>query len=337
MKSKFLKYLFRSIIIIIVSAAILLILPVTWSAINRNKPPVGYHFIAPIQIAIWTGIEKLIDMSPAIQPEIEEFRNIEYKSAGGKSLQLDIYRSRRLTEPAPLLVFIHGGGWKNGERSDYLPYLIPFAMKGYVTATVSYRLLADSIYPACIEDITDAVRWFCSNGGNYGYDPGRIALIGGSAGGHLSTLAGYGWKKSGQYPCLPQGRDTVNECRVKAVVDIYGPVDLTTDYARSHPLVTALIGHSYEEAPDLYSNASPVTYLDRNDPPTLILHGTSDSLVPVSQSDDLKKSLDSLGIPCTYYRLPLWPHSMDIVQRVNGFCQEKMEEFFGRYLAGDQP
>jgi len=337
MKSKFLKYLLRSIIVIFVSAVILLLAPVTWSAINRDKPPVGYHFMVPVKIALLTGLEKLIERSPAILPEIEEFLNIEYKNAGGKSLQLDLYRLRNLKEPAPLLVFIHGGGWKSGERSDYLPYLIPFAMKGYVTATVSYRFLADSIYPACVEDITDAVRWFCSNGENYGFDPGRIALIGGSAGGHLSTLAGYGWTRSGLLPALQQGRNTVNECRIKAVVDIYGPVDLTTDYARSHPLVTALIGHSYEEAPDLYSNASPITYLDSNDPPTLILHGTSDSLVPVSQSDDLKKSLDSLGIPCTYYRLPLWPHSMDIVQRVNLFCQQKMEEFFRIYLAGDQP
>jgi len=82
----------------------------------------------------------------------------------------------------------------------------------------------------------------------------------------------------------------------------------------------------------LYAEASPVNYLDKNDPPTLILHGTSDRLVPIGQSDNLKEKLDSLGIPCEYYRLPLWPHTMDVVKRVNDFCQARMNEFFRKYL-----
>ncbi len=301
------------------------ITPVTWSSLNRNKAPVGYHFMGPAYVALWSGIEKLVNPDPAIPEGIEIFQGIEYKNAGGRSLQLDIYRKDDLREPAPLLVFIHGGAWKGGERSDYLVYLIPFASRGFVTATVSYRLLSDSLYPACVEDIRDAVGWFFRNGDTYGYDTSRIALIGGSAGAHLATLAAYGWPGVG-------GSAGAGHHRVKAVVDIYGPVDLTTEYARNHPLVTAFIGRSYEEVPDLYADASPVTYLDSNDPPTLILHGTSDRLVPVSQSENLKARLDSLGVPCTYYPLPLWPHTMDIVKRVNDFCRMRMEEFFVQHL-----
>ena len=71
----------------------------------------------------------------------------------------------------PLLVFIHGGGWEGGKRSDYLMYLIHFAQNGYVTTTISYRLIADAPYPACAEDVRDAVKWFGVNGDKYGYDP----------------------------------------------------------------------------------------------------------------------------------------------------------------------
>jgi acetyl esterase/lipase len=322
---KIFKYLSAFLLIILIISIIAVITPRIWSALHPEKPPVGYHFMAPAYVALWIGLEKLVNTAPQIPGNIEEIKNIEYKNIDGKSLQLDLYKPANLKNPAPLLVFIHGGSWKSGKRSDYLVYLVDFAKRGYITATVSYRLLADSTYPACAEDIKDAIDWFFSHGEKYGYDPDKIALIGGSAGGHLAMLDGYGWGKTGEVV------DSSNH-KIKAVVDIYGPADLTTEYARNHPLVTALIGKTYEDSPGLYLKASPVSYLDKSDPPTLILHGTSDRLVPVSQSDNLKSALDSLGVPCVYYRIPLWPHTMDIVKRVNDFCQEKMTEFFSIYL-----
>jgi acetyl esterase/lipase len=281
--------------------------------------------MAPAYLALWVGLEELVITAPLVPADVEEIKDIEYKNINGKSLQLDLYKPANLQDPAPLLVFIHGGGWKSGKRSDYLIYLVDFARRGYVTATVSYRLLNDGPYPACAEDIRDAVGWFFRNGEKYGYDPDRIALIGGSAGGHLAMLGGYGWGETNGTA------DSINH-KIKAVVDIYGPADLTTDYARNHTLVTSFLARSYEEAPALYEEASPVHYLDKDDPPTLILHGTSDRLVPISQSDYLKEKLDSLGVPCEYYRLALWPHTMDIVKRVNDYCQVKMTEFFEIYL-----
>ncbi|MCJ7449183.1 MAG: alpha/beta hydrolase [Bacteroidales bacterium] len=131
--------------------------------------------------------------------------------------------------------------------------------------------------------------WFLKNGETYGYDASRIALIGGSAGAHLALLASYGWEKNeakNDSAGLPGSRN-----RVKAVVDIYGPVDFTTEYARNHPSVTSFLANTFEEAPELFLEASPVHYLDKDDPPT-----------------------------------------MDIVQRVNDFCQLKMTEFFEQYL-----
>jgi acetyl esterase/lipase len=324
------KRILTGFLVIIILAILLMLTPRVWSVLHPDKPPVGYHFMPPTFLALWVGLERLADLVPQIPEDILEIKNIEYKNLNGKSLQLDIYKPADSKGKPPLLVFIHGGGWKSGERSDYLVYLVAFAKRGYMTATVSYRLVRDASYPACIEDICDAVNWFFENGDTYGYDPDRIALIGGSAGAHLALLAAYGWAN----PATPVDSAELNSGsrRIKAVVDIYGPVDLTTEYAKIQPMVEGLMAFSYNERPDLYYEASPINYVDGNDPPTLIFHGTSDELVPVSQSDMLKAKLDSLGVPSVYYRLPLWPHTMDVAKRVNIFCQAKMTEFFEYYL-----
>jgi acetyl esterase/lipase len=324
------KKILKGFLALILVAAILLCIPRLWSAITPNKPPLGYYFEAPTYLALYVGLEKLIDKEPAVPASVQEIKDIEYKNINGKSLQLDMYIPKNLTKPAPLLVFIHGGAWAHGKRSDYLTYLIPFAQQGYITATVSYRLVNDSIntYPACAEDIRDAVQWFFQNGDKYGYDPDKIALIGGSAGGHLSLLGAYGW-----HP-LAEKQDSVAAPlhKIKAVVDIYGPFDLTTPYSQTQRLVTRFIGRSYKERPELYREASPMTFLDKTDPPTLILHGTADNLVPISQADTLKARLDRLGIPNVYCRVPGMPHTMDISQRVNDYSRKQMSDFFEKYL-----
>ena len=330
MISRISKRILYGLLIIVILIIMWLILPRTWSAMNPGKPPVGYYSTPVAYLALWVGLEDLVNLTPEVPQDVEEIKDIEYKNIDGKSLQLDIYRPKKTSTAPPLLVFIHGGSWKGGNRSDYLVYLIDFAERGFITATVSYRLLRDGPYPACIEDITDALDWLFKNGETYGYDTSRIALIGGSAGAHLALLAAYGWG------CINELNDSITRpkdvYRVKAVVDIYGPADLTTEYARNHPLVTSFLAHSYEEAPWIFQEASPVHYLDKDDPPTLILQGTADRLVPAVQSDQLKEMLGELGVPCAYYRLPGWPHTMDIVQRVNDFCQLKMNEFFEQYL-----
>lgn len=328
MKNKMIKRIFFSLLLVIVAFFLLLSIPRLWGKLNPGKPPIGYHFMLPTYIAIGIGLEKVVNTKPSIPADIEEIKDIEYKNVNGKSLQLNIYRRRNLLKPAPLLVFIHGGAWTGGKREDYLVYLLSFAKKGYITATVSYRLVKDSVYPACAEDISDAVKWFFKNGNEYGYDPDRIALVGGSAGGHLALLAAYGWQPGAS-------TDTAfieSRHRIKAVVDLYGPADFTTEFAKNNATVINFLGHTFQENPGLFTEVSPVHYLDKNDPPTLIFHGTSDQTVPVSQSDELKKMLDSLGIPNEYARLSLWPHTMDLDQRVNDYCQLKMSRFFEQYL-----
>ncbi len=329
MKSKIIKRVLYSLLLLLIVSCLLMLTPRAYSVLFPGKPPMGYHFLTTSYLAIMIGLEDLINKSPDVPENIEAIKNIEYKTIDGKSLQLDIYKPKNSKEEsAPLLVFLHGGGWYKGDRADMLPFLVDFAKRGYITATVSYRF---GPYPQCIEDISDAVNWFYKHGEEYGYDPDRIALVGGSAGAHIAMMVGYGWKNKNAVSDSVSNPEISNH-HIKAVVNIFGPVDLTTDFARQRPEPRNFIGKSYEEAPELYKEASPLYYVDKNSPPTMTIQGTSDELVPNSQADQLKEKLDSVGVPCIDYRFPLWPHAMIVVQRVYDYCDPRMNDFFEKYL-----
>ena len=124
--------------------------------------------------------------------------------------------------------------------------------------------------------------------------------------------------------------------RVQAVVDLYGPADLTTDFARSQSeagsVLKPFLGGTYEQQSTKYAEASPIRYVTADDPPTLILHGTVDRVVPINQSDLLAAKLHETGVPYIYDRLPGWPHAMDVANPVNERCVWFMQRFFDRYL-----
>ncbi len=330
---KLLKKILSGFLLLLLLLVFLMLVPRIWSKLYPQDPPVGYYFATPTILAVYSGLESLINKTPAVPENVEAIKNIEYKNINGKSLQLDIYIPKGLTKPAPLLVFIHGGGWRGGDRADYLVYLTHFAQLGYITATVSYRFLKVAPYPACVEDIVDARDFLYQNAEKYNYDPDRICLIGGSAGSHLAMLAAYGWKKKNA--SADSVSTSVSKHKIKAVVEIYGPVDFTTEYARNHPTITGFMVKSYQEAPQLYVEASPITYVTRDTPPTLILQGTRDMLVPIVQAEILKHKMDSLGVPNVYRPVPGWPHTMDIVQRVNNYTKATMLDFFEKYVKND--
>jgi acetyl esterase/lipase len=282
------------------------------------KAPRGFRSEGLLKVSYALHLLKLIETEPAVPDNIEVRKDIEYKQVDSSSLQLDIYKLKSLTEAAPVLIFIHGGSWSKGKRSDYLPYLLDYAQKGYVCVTVSYRLSGVAHFPAAVQDVQAAVQWIGEHSSEHMIDPEKIALIGGSAGGHLAMMVGYADEEAGH--------------KVQAIVNLYGPTDLTTEYARNRDECITFLGESYQERPDLYSLASPQTHISQDDPPTLIFHGTIDSLVPVSQSDSLHRWLDRAGVPNEYHRLKGWPHTMDLSTKVNAYCQYYMDAFFTQYL-----
>lgn len=261
-------------------------------------------------------------------PGVTVHKDVEYGRAGLRRLLLDLYLPDGLTKPTPALLFIHGGGWKGGKKEDYAYYCIRYAARGYVVASVSYRLVGEATFPACIHDVKCAVRWMRAQAKKYHIDPKRIAAIGGSAGGHLSMMLGY---SAGVAELEGQGGWPDQSSAVQAVVNLYGPTDLTVEVARTHPTVVEFMGgKSYDDHPEMYKLASPLHHLDKDDAPTLILHGTIDDLVPIEQADMLAGRLAELGIPYDYDRLHGYPHTMDVAKEVNLRCRWFINRFLER-------
>ncbi len=299
-----------------------------------TPPPVprGFKSLDRVKLAVATGWLEMIDMKKGVSiPEgVEIIQDVEYGRVGERPLLLDLYLPKGLTKPVPGLIFIHGGGWRKGKKDDYRYYCVRYAKRGYVVASISYRLVNEATFPACVQDAKCSVRWMRVHAKKYHVDPKRIAVIGGSAGGHLAMMVGY---SAGVRELEGDGGHADQSSAVQAVVNLYGPVDLTTPYARKHPTVTGFFGgKAYEEAAELYKLASPITHLDKGDPPTLILHGTIDELVPIEQADMLAKRLKELGIPYTYDRLKGYPHTMDLAKAVNIRCQWFMNRFLKKHL-----
>ena len=296
-----------------------------------DAPPVppGYKTHLEAQAAVLTGQVPAIKPPETVPAGITEHKDIEYGNAGGdRPLLLDLYVPDNLTKPAPALIFINGGGWMMGNKADYRYYVIEYAKKGYVTASISYRLSGEAKFPAAVQDAKCAVRWMRANAAKYKADSYKIAVIGGSAGGHLSLMLGYS-----DDPALEGDAGYAEySSRVQAVVNFYGVVDCTTEYGKGRQEPITFIGKTYDEAPELWEQNSPIFHLTADDPPTLTFHGTIDELVPVAQADTLHAKLDELGINNRLDKFEGWPHTMDLAEPVNTRCQFMMDRFFEQHI-----
>jgi len=230
----------------------------------------------------------------------------------------------------PAVVIIHGGGWTGGDKGAAREINIGtnLALRGYVGLSINYVLASTNkdgkpTWPQNLHDCKTAVRWLRKNAGRLQVDPERIGVIGGSAGGHLAAMLAVTGPKDGLDPQGPYGEFS---CRVQCAVDLYGPADL------SGRLDLAMLGKSSAQAPELYRAASPVTYVDRDDPPLLILHGTADKTVPVEQSRLFAAKLREAGArhelvivegaPHTFH---LQPKQRDLRPLVLGFFDQHLK------------
>lgn len=330
MKSVFLKIariFLRIIIALLVFWGFLYIL-LQWRNRDAAQPPFGYPAKKYIYAAHYLGFEPLVDLKPEVPPQITVHKNLVYKEIDSLKLALDIYQPPNIKKSRPAIIFIHGGSWNWGKRSDYLVYLLDFAKRGWITATVTYRLRKQAKFPAAVEDVNCAVKWIKTHAAEYKIDAENIAIVGGSAGAHLAMLTAF-TADSLQFSTDCENRGSAT---VRALVDIYGPVDLTVDYAISNKNVQKFLGGTFTDIPAIYATASPINYLHKNIPPTLILHGSIDKLVPIEQSELLTARLQSLGVPVEFYPLPGWPHAMDLALHANRYVQNRMTQFFEKYI-----
>ncbi|RLD65731.1 MAG: alpha/beta hydrolase [Bacteroidetes bacterium] len=313
------------IIIAIISVQILSI----YGQKNVPTVPDGYRSMTTLKIAYVFGRLDLIEEKRVVPNNIKKYSNLVYKKVGNRSLKLDLCYAKNLKKTAPLLVFIYGEAWKYGNKDKYLGYLIDFAKKGYVTASLEYRYSKEAKFPAAINDVKCAVKWLKLNAEKYHINPDQIAVIGGSSGGYLAMMLAYTSDVAEfESGCNIEG---VNS-RVQAVVDLYGPPDLTDKQVIEATQADVFIGKPYNQASGIYKQASPINYLTKDDPPTLIFHGTIDDVVPVKQSDILKSRFNKVGIPDEYHKLKGWPHFMEAGTKINDYCQYYMNRFFEKYI-----
>ena len=231
--------------------------------------------------------------------------------------KLDLYLPNDPVEPwrgpRPLIVYVHGGAWRGGDKRN-CPAL-PFIARGYAVASVNYRLSQDATFPAQIEDCKAAVRWLRRNAKAFQIDPERFGAWGESAGGHLVALLGTAGdvKEWDAEPETKKGREEEAETssRVQCVVDWFGPSDLAKMNAQAPPFATLdhdaatspeslLVGGPVQENKDKAAKASPITYVTADDPPFLIVHGDKDPLVPLPQSQTFADALKAAGVDVTF-------------------------------------
>lgn len=276
-------------------------------------PAPGYPTLNALYAGYFLGWIDAADINEEHPPPegVRVEKDLVYDTVGERALKLDLYFPA--TPPAtaaPVLVFIHGGGWSGGDKRDYAIYCNKFAGLGYVVASIGYRFAQEAVFPAAVQDVTAAVAWLREHAVSRGGDPARMAVIGGSAGGHLSLMAAYAWDSPEFHRVAPpEGLPSP----IRAVVDLYGPTDLTQPVAQEASQVIRFLGKRYAEAPEVFKQASPITHLDASDPPTLIIQGTLDNVVPPEQSDLLAERLKALGVSYWYSRIDGWPHTLDIV------------------------
>lgn len=277
--------------------------------------------------------------APALPAGVKAQTNIAYVENGSRNQVLDLYLPEQPSEkPLPLVIWIHGGAWMGGSQAN--PPVVYLAGKGFAVASIQHRFSSEAIWPAQAYDCKAAIRFLRDNAAKYKFDPDRFGVGGDSSGGHLAAFVG----TSGDVKELEGdlGHAGVSS-RVQAVVDWFGPTDLTVMGQQAGPTSviqhdsanspeSRLLGGPIQEKHDLARTANPLTYIDKTDPPFLIMHGDNDQLVPLGQSIMLAKALIDAGVEVTIKTIPGAGHEDPKFRSEEN--RRLMEDFFSQKLKG---
>jgi len=255
-------------------------------------------------------------------------RDLSYVTDGHERQRLDLYLPKA-GKDLPLIIWVHGGAWLAGSKANPVP--LPYLADGYAVASINYRLSQHAVFPAQIQDCKAAVRWLRANAAKYDLDPNHFAAWGASAGGHLVAMLG----TTADVKEFEVGEHLAQSSRVQAVVDFFGPTDLLqmdehrVPNGQVHDIPDSpeskLVGGPIQENKDKVAKANPITFVTRDDPPFLIVHGDADPLVPHHQSELLEAALNKAGVPVTLYTVKGGGHG--------GFKDPKVQELTKEFLA----
>lgn len=268
-------------------------------------------FVALAGARLMFAAETNAKLAPSFPEDLRVQRDVAFLPEGRKE-RADLYFPLTLPKDQrlPAVLIIHGGGWSSGQRDAAREINIgsTLARNGYVAMSIDY-LLSDrkqAVWPTNLWDCKIAVRWLRSNAAKLGVDPDHIGVIGGSAGGHLAAMVALTTPADGFDPTEPYGSVS---CAVQCGVDLYGIADLPTYHD------VGMLGKTLAEAPELYRQASPVTYIRSHSPPMLILHGTADTTVNVKQSELFAAKLKAAGVEHELVIIPDAPHTFHLQPR----------------------
>ena len=279
-----------------------------------------------------------VDLFNGIPVPTDSPRTLVYARKSDRDLRLDFYpaagvpvardpAAKRGARPAPCVIVVHGGGWDGGARSQLADLNAFLAAEGYAVATLEYRLAPEHLYPAPVEDVTDAIAFLRAHSADLGIDSSRFALLGRSAGGQIALQAAYTLKDPG----------------IKGVIAFYAPADMVFGYGLptnplimdSRLLMRQYLGGGYEDHPENYVASSPIEHLDKSSPPTLLLHGRPDVLVSFRHTVHLRAKMEALGTRHFVVEVPWGAHGFDYVFRGPG--SQISLYFIERFLAGVLP
>lgn len=267
-----------------------------------------------------------------VMGNVDVTRDISYADNDNPRQRLDLYlpKDRKADQKLPIIVFIHGGAWKAGDKASGAGNLMRFVGNGqYAGVSVGYRLTNEAQWPAQIHDCKAAIRWIRGNADKHGFNAEKIAVWGTSAGGHLVSMLG----TSGDVKELEGDLGSFDEksSAVTAVVNFFGPENLesmghqkgtinrtTPDYPEA-----MLIGGCVQDKPEAAKQASPVTHISKGDAAFLTAHGTADPLVPFAQATELHEKLKLAGVPSILLTMDGGGH---------GFASRELDETIGRFL-----
>jgi acetyl esterase/lipase len=266
------------------------------------------------------------DWASLVGQRYEIVRDVVYKNIGGFQAKVDVY-TRYDRKPGPTLVYIHGGGWANGSKEQYSLWFLPYLQLGMRVVSVQYRLAGVAPPPAAVKDCRCALYWTFQNAGKYGFDPNKIALTGGSAGGHLALMTGLLKPSDGfddECSGTPPGR-------VVAIVNYYGPTDLANGVEQKNASVLGWF-RGVADAKSLAWRLSPLKYVGKDTPPILTIQGDADEMVPYQDSLKLRDALSKAGVANELVTIPGGKHGRfrwtdaDTIR-----VQRSIESFLRRY------
>jgi len=267
------------------------------------------------------------------KPQVSIRENVVLGVGGGQPLLCDVFTPPERSGHAPGVLLVHGGAWRTGDRTQMRGYGVQLALQGFVCVSSSYRLVPAAPWPAQIHDVNAALRFMRANASELGIDPEKIASVGASAGAHLVLLAA---GTLGRVEFEGDGGHAGISTHVTATVGIFPPTVLSP---RGQELSGAVPGNVLlldADDEDTARAASPVTHVTSEYPPTLLLHGTADRIVPPSASIRMYEVLVSAKVPVELHMVAEQPHGYILQRDFHRLSCTQISMFLRRYL-GLQP